>query len=190
MDSVSYSLLSIILTLLVKWLIDLLTDTVREKRERRKMVFQKKTEAAERAMGCFVELYSNLFMLKESLSRITVDPSPAIVELLNRAIADNQRINSHLAEKMNAIYLYYDFSDIDEKYMINRINDTIYSLMDVISKTQKDIFEARQNGVSEDHLTPTLQLLTQEYKAYADAIECVLKSILAIQDRLRTDYRV
>ena len=190
MEVLLYSLLGSIITLLAKWLIDLITDSIKEKRERRKMLFQRKSEVAERAMSYYVELYENWYMLKDAMSRFTVNPSPAVIETLNTAITNSQRLHAQRGERLNAINLYYDFSDIEKKYSISEINKVLYSLNDIISKTYRDIFNAKQNGLNDEQLISIYNLLTKEYNTYAEAIDGLLLSIAEVQDRLRKDYEI
>lgn len=190
MEIFFYSLLGSIITLLAKWVIDLTTDSIKEKRERRKMLFQRKAEAAERAMSFYVELYANWYMLKDAMSRFTINPSPAVIETLNTAIANNQRIQAQQGDRLNAINLYYDFSDIEKEHNIPEVNKILNSLNDIISKTYRDIFNAKQNGLNDNQLIPIYQLLTKEYNIYAEAIDVLLLSIAEVQDRLRKDYEI
>lgn len=189
MTELAFALLGSLATLVVKWGFDLVTESIREKRERRKIIFQRKAEAAERAMGAYIEYYNNCSCMKEAVSKITPDMSPVNISLIEDAIEKDRIFKERLLEGLNSVQLYYDFSEIVEQYKMNELSNTIASLGEVICKTNVDISTARQRGMTNEQLAPTYRQLCDEYHLYAQALDAYMKGMSAILGMLRDDYK-
>lgn len=189
MNELAFALLGSLVTLVAKWGFDLVTESIRDKRERRKIIFQRKAETAERAMGAYIEYYNNCSYLKEAVSKITPDMSPVNISMIEDAIEKDRIFKERFHEELNSVQLYYDFSETCEQYNMNELSNTIVSLGEIICKTNVDISTACQKGMTNEQLAPTYRQLCDEYHLYAQALDAYMKGLSAILGLLREDYK-
>lgn len=189
MIELAYTLIGAISTLFIKWLLDLFADKIKDKKERRKMVFQRKAEAAENAMSAYLELYNSCYSMRDAFSRITPKLSGVNMAMIENTIANHQQVISRVIEKTNPVQLYYNFSKIEKEYHINDLNKTLYSLNEVMGKTHVDIRTAIQQGLTDEQLAPTYEQLCEEYHLYAQALDGIMNATTAILNMLREDYK-
>lgn len=189
MNELAYTLIGALGSLFFKWLFDLFTDIIKDKKERRKMVFLRKAEAAENALGAYLEVYNSCYNMRDAFSRLTPKLSGVNFVMIENSIANHQQIINRVTEKINAVQLYYDFSEIEKEYQINKLNETLYSLNEIIGKTHADIRNAIQQGLTDEQLAPTYEQLCEEYHLYAQALGGLMNATTAILKLLREDYK-
>ena len=178
-----------IITLVLKWVFDLLSSERQNTRERRKIVLQHQLEVMEDAMANLLGMWEALYALKSVMERFSAEPSPAQIELLQKAIDGVNSLKDKSIGSKNAILLYYDFSSITKEYEVNKIDSILLELSDVISRTFVRMTELQSKGDPHGLMQVESEHVANSYHLYATAIDCKMKSIVAIQDFLRKELQ-
>lgn len=178
-----------ILTLLLKWVFDLLSSERQYTRERRKIVLQRQLEVMEDAMANLLGMWEALYALKSVMERFSAEPSPAQIELLQKAIEGVNCFQEKSKGNKNAILLYYDFSAITKEYELDKVDNILLELSDIISRTFAKMAEIQSKGFSTEQIKVEAEHIANLYHLYADAIECKMKSIVATLDFLRKELQ-
>ena len=178
-----------IITLVLKWVFDLLSSERQNTRERRKIVLQHQLEVMEDAMANLLGMWEALYALKSVMERFSAEPSPAQIELLQKAIDGVNSFKEKSIGSKNAILLYYDFSSITKEYELDKVDNILLELSDIISRTFAKMAELQSKGFSTEQIKVEAEHIANSYHIYAKAIDCKMKSIVAIQDFLRKELQ-
>lgn len=178
-----------IFTLVLKWGLDFITSEKQYTRDRKKIVIQRQIEVMEQSMSNYAEMWEVLYSLKTVLERFSSEPTPAQIELLQRAIEGVNRFQEKSNGSSKAILLYYDFSSFAEEYELEKVDKIILDLSDTISCAFARIAELQSKGFSIEQIKVETEHIANSYHLYADAIECKMKSIVATQDFLRNELK-
>ena len=178
-----------VITLFLKWCLDLITSNTQFRREKKKIVLQHQLEVMEDAMTNLLGMWEALYALKSVMERFTAEPSPAQIELLQKAIDGVNCFKEKSIGCKNAILLYYDFSSITKEYEVNKIDNILLVLSDVISRTFVRMTELQSKGDPHGLMQVESEHVANSYHLYATAIDCKMKSIVAIQDFLRKELQ-
>ena len=119
-----------VITLFLKWCLDLITSNTQFRREKKKIVLQHQLEVMEDAMTNLLGMWEALYALKSVMERFTAEPSPAQIELLQKAIDGVNSFKEKSIGSKNAILLYYDFSSITKEYEVEMLKEPILDLLD------------------------------------------------------------
>lgn len=171
-----------VITLLITAIIDFRKEKYRSKMEMKRMVFQRQTDAAERAMAWYQEGIDSLRMLKMACDEVELDYNSATwMKFVTSSNKMNKLYDSAGAE-LNPIYLYFDFSMIEEK------NNSLKSMMYInyalteIGKFEQQILNLKREGVSDDSneiveiYKKAIFLLKEMSKAIDDQINSMVES--------------
>ena len=178
-----------VITLFLKWCLDLITSNTQFSREKKKIVLQRQIEVMEDAMANLLGMWEALYALKSVMERFSAEPSPAQIELLQKAIDGVNSFKEKSIGSKNAILLYYDFSSITKEYEVNKIDNILLELSDVISRTFVRMTELQSKGDPHGLMQVESEHVANSYHLYATAIDCKMKSIVAIQDFLRKELQ-
>lgn len=178
-----------VITLFLKWCLDLITSNTQFNRDRKKIILQRQIEVMEQSMSNYAEMWEVLYSLKTVLERFSSEPTPAQIELLQRAIEGVNRFQEKSNGSSKAILLYYDFSSFAEEYELEKVDKIILDLSDTISCAFARIAELQSKGFSIEQIKVETEHIANSYHLYADAIECKMKSIVATQDFLRNELK-
>lgn len=178
-----------IFTLVLKWGLDFMSSERQYTRERRKIVLQRQLEVMEDAMANLLGMWEVLYSLKSVMEQFSAEPSPAQIELLQKAIDGVNSFKEKSIGSKNAILLYYDFSSITKEYDVNKIDNILLELSDVISRTFVRMTELQSKGDPHGIMQVESEHVANSYHLYATAIDCKMKSIVAIQDFLRKELQ-
>ena len=178
-----------IITLFLKWLLDLITSKQQFKRERQKIILQRQLEVMEDAMANLLGMWEVLYSLKSVMAQFSAEPSPAQIELLQKSIDGVNSFQEKSKENKNAILLYYDFSAITKEYELDKIDNILLELSDSVSRTFTRMTELQLKGDPHGLMQIESEHIANSYHLYATAIDCKMKSIVAIQDFLRKELQ-
>lgn len=178
-----------VITLFLKWCLDLITSNTQFNREKKKIVLQRQIEVMEQSMSNYTEMWEVLYSLKSVLERFSSEPTLAQIELLQRAIERVNRFQEKSNGNPKAILLYYDFSSFTEEYELEKVDKIIFGLSDIISRSFARMAELQSKGASIEQIKVEAEHIANSYHLYADAIECKMKSIVATQDFLRKELQ-
>lgn len=183
------ALFASIITLFLKWCLDLVTEKRRFSREKQKIVLQHQIEVMESAMSGYSEYGEALYTLKSVMERFSTNPSPAQVELLQRAMTNVTRLSEKNIGNTRSIMLYYDLSFLVKDYELEKIDQIFLDLSDIISNTNVRIAQLRSQNASPELLQVEYEHIAESYHLYAQAIDGKLNSIYALQTFLRTELQ-
>lgn len=158
-------------------------------RERRKIVLQRQLEVMENAMANLLGMWDVFYSLKSVMEQFSVESSPAQIELLQKAIDGVNSFKEKSIGSKNAILLYYDFSAITKEYELDKIDNILLELSDIVSRTFARMAELQSKGDSYGLMQIESEHIANSYHLYAKAIDCKMKSIVAIQDFLRKELQ-
>lgn len=178
-----------IITLFLKWLLDLITSKQQFKRERQKIILQRQLEVMEDAMANLLGMWEVLYSLKSVMAQFSAEPSPAQIELLQKSIDGVNSFQEKSKENKNAILLYYDFSAITKEYELDKIDNILLDLSDSVSRTFTRMSELHSKGDPHGLMQIESEHIANSYHLYAKAIDCKIKSIIAMQDFLRSELQ-
>lgn len=183
------ALFASIITLFLKWCLDLVTEKHRFSREKQKIVLQHQLEVMESAMSGYSEYGEALYTLKSVMERFSTNPSPAQVELLQRAMTNVTRLSEKNTGNTRSIMLYYNLSFLVKDYELEKIDQIFLDLSDIISNTNVRIAQLRSQNASPELLLVEYEHVAESYHLYAQAIDGKLNSIYALQTFLRTELQ-
>ena len=178
-----------IFTLVLKWGLDFMSSERQYTRERRKIVLQRQLEVMEDAMANLLGMWEVLYSLKSVMEQFSAEPSPAQIELLQKAIDGVNSFQEKSKGNKNAILLYYDFSSITKEYELDKVDNILLELSDNISRTFARMAELQSTGDPHGLMQIESEHVANSYHLYAKAIDCKMKSIVAIQDFLRKELQ-
>lgn len=178
-----------IFTLVLKWGLDFMSSERQYTRERRKIVLQRQLEVMEDAMANLLGMWEVLYSLKSVMEQFSAEPSPAQIELLQKAIDGVNSFQEKSKGNKNAILLYYDFSSITKEYELDKVDNILLELSDNISRTFTRMNVLHSEGDPHGLLKVESEHIANSYHLYAKAIDCKMKSIVAIQDFLRKELQ-
>lgn len=188
---ITAGLIGSISTLIIKAIIDSRTNTVQHKRELKKLVFQRKTDAVERAISWLQEAIDCYSMMQMSYNELGVKYNPVVLSKIESSFTQALKLYNESPIRLNQIYLYYDFSDVEYLFgtreSIEFINLTIAS----ISTLDQDARALRLAG--KDDESPEIQQLQARaiglFKGLPDAINAQIAHITEVQNIIRQEYK-
>lgn len=178
------------ITLLLTALFDYLKEKHRAKIDMQKLVFQRKTDAVERAVSWYQEAIDCYRMMQSACNAMEEKYNPTTYSRLVLSFAQAGKLYDNTGKILNPIYLYYNFSDIERKYDIqhswNYINYTIKEL----GKLDQQILELYSQGLTdESNEVKALRAKAIDIlKKFSVAIDTQIVIIAEIMDKLRQDY--
>lgn len=184
---ITAGLLGSIITVITQALLNNWFEGVKNRREIRKLVFQRKTEIVEKAMLCYQNAIDAYLTLQTGLKGSNKDfVNPIAVGNIQAAI---DRLNKLSYDNENRIYLYYDFSDIINKYHGKESMDVINKLLLLVGEINQKIESVEPSEFSKQLCEALHDIKIDVFHTWADAINnqvCILTEIGA---RLRNEYK-
>lgn len=189
-DIITSSLIGFIIALTIKYLLERWSASTAYKRELRKQIFQRKTDAVERAMSWYQEAFDMYSLYQMAISEYDGTPNPAVMAKIQYVSMQTTKLMQDTSVKLNPIYLYYDFSDINRKYQVLESAQTINKAFALIGQMQQhmssdpviDVEEQKDREQWFYELKETLDIA-------ASAMENQKSAIVETQQRLRDEYK-
>lgn len=110
-DIITGGLIGSILALGIRYLLERWSASTAYKRELRKQVFQRKTDAVERAMSWYQEAFDMYSLYQIAISEYDGSLNPVTLTKLQYVSVQMIKLLQETSVKLNPIYLYYDFTD-------------------------------------------------------------------------------
>lgn len=189
-DIITGGLLGSIITLLIKAIIDACTSHTAYKRELRKQVFHRKTDVVEKAMSWYQEVVDMYSLYQIAIQEYDGSANPVVVENIQYASTQLNRLLQESSSKLNAIYLYYDFTDINKKYHVMESDQIINKAYALVGQIQQHLLPTPT--IDEQELETRklwFDQLKQALDIAASAMDNKKFAIVEIQQRLRTEYQ-
>jgi len=176
-----------VITLAIKVIIDMINSHNQYKRELKKQVFQRKTDAVEKAMSWYQEALDTYNMMQLIIKEIETD-SQATWYKLQKLIMKCNNLFEESVSRLNPLYLYYDFQEIERKFhateSLSDINDKLVEIQEIGEKISK--LDSKNNQIEYEMLQKEEALA---FNDYSKLIENQKNIIISIQKQLREEYK-
>lgn len=179
------------ITLFLTAIIDFIKEKYRAKIEMQKLVFQRKTDAVERAISWYQEAIDCYRMMQTACDALEEEYNPTTYNRLVASFAQASRLYKNTSKVLNPIYLYYNFSDIENKYDIQHSLEYINFAVKELGRIDQSILELYNQGLTDENdqiktlRTKHLDIL----KKFARAIDVQITIITEIMSKLREEYQ-
>ena len=179
------------ITLFLTAIIDFIKEKYRTKIEMQKLVFQRKTDAVERAISWYQEAIDCYRMMQTACDALEEEYNPTTYSRLEASFAQAGRLYANTSKVLNPIYLYYNFSDIETKYDIQHSWEYIDYAVKELGRIDQIILELYNQGLTDENdqiktlRTKALDIL----KKFARAIDVQITIITEIMSKLREEYQ-
>ena len=138
-------------------------------------------------MSWYQEALDNYKMLQMSCAAIQEGRETYALARLYIACQQSDKLFKEAPSRLNPIYLYYDFSEVEQKYKssesMNRINDCINKIATLVTKIQSTEPDSEISRHSGHELKELLSSLS-------DSFNSQINTILEIQGILRNNYKI
>mgnify|MGYP003294638509 CR=1 FL=1 len=179
------------ITLFLTAIIDFIKEKYRTKIEMQKLVFQRKTDAVERAISWYQEAIDCYRMMQTACDALEEEYNPTTYNRLEASFAQAGRLYENTSKVLNPIYLYYNFSDIESKYDIQYSWEYINFTIKELGKLDQQVLKLYNQGLTDENdqiktlRTKALDIL----KKFARAIDVQITIITEIMSKLREEYQ-
>lgn len=191
MNNFSSFILGSVTTIVLTTILDLIKDRFRAKMELRKLVFQRKTNAAEKAMSWLQESVDCYRMLQTACREFDNNFNIIVWNRFMVSSIQAGNLYERSVVSLNPIYLYYDFSDIENKHNIQKSLDHINHSLNELGKLDQQISDLQKKGLTNDSLE--IKHLQNEaikiLNSLPEAFDTQIKIIGEIMNKLRQDYK-
>ena len=184
---ITAGLVGSIITIIVQTLLNNWMEKIKNEREIRKLVFQRKTEIVEKAMLCYQNAIDAYLTLQTGLKGSNKDVvNPIAVGNIQTAI---DGLNKLSYNNENRIYLYYDFSDIVNKYHGRESMDIINKLFLLVGEINQKITSVEPSEFSKQLCEALHEKKIETFHILAEAINNQICILTEIETRLRNEYK-
>ena len=179
------------ITLFLTAIIDFIKEKYRTKIEMQKLVFNRKTDTVERAISWYQEAIDCYRMMQTACDALENEYNPTTYNRLVASFAQASRLYENTSKVLNPIYLYYNFSDIENKYDIQHSLEYINFAVKELGRIDQSILELYNQGLIDENdqikalRTKALDIL----KKFAVAINVQITIITEIMSKLREEYQ-
>lgn len=183
------ALLGSIVTLLLKWFVGLISDGLKHEREKCLVVFQEKLQVDKTAMAWLQEDLDAFIILQSALRTCDTKPNPVNYQNFIHAFEVSCSLMKSKEEKLNPIYTFQSFEDLEKKYNAldaARVINNCYAVMGKVNLQYQELVAA---GVPDSELAPFKEQFITACRLTADAIDNQIGFIAEIQNRIRTGYQ-
>ena len=179
------------ITLLLTAIFDFLKEKYSAKIEMKKLVFQRKTDAVERAISWYQEAIDCYRMMQTACDAMEEKYNPTTYSRLFASFVQAGRLYENTSKTLNPIYLYYDFSDIESKCDIRSSWEYINFAIKELGSLDQLVLELRNKGLSdESNEVKALRAKALDIlKKFSKAIDVQIAIIAEIMNKLRDDYK-
>lgn len=179
------------ITLLLTAIFDYLKERYQAKIEMRKLVFQRKTDAVERAISWYQSAIDCYRMMQAACDAMEETYNPTTYNRLIMPFAQASKLYDDTGKILNPIYLYYNFSDIEKKYDIQHSWEYINFAIKELGKLDQQILELYSKGLTaESAEDKALRIKSIDIlKKFSKAIDTQIMIIAEVMDKLRQDYQ-
>lgn len=186
---ITAGLLGSLVTIIIQAVINAISDRVRHKRELRSVVFQRKLEVVEKAMSWYQETLDMYYMLQTALKEYNNDCNPITIQKIQVACIKSSKLFQEAESRLNSIYLYYDFSDIEKKYHGKESMDCINKLFTLVAEIGHKIATVEPSEFSNQLCAALHEQRVKASHMLADAIDNQVYIVFEIGQRLRNEYK-
>lgn len=186
---ITAGLIGSLLTIVIQAIINAISERVKHKRELRSLIFQRKLEVVEKAMSWYQESLDIYYILQTSLREYDKNCNLITVQKIQAACIRFNKLFQESESRLNSIYLYYDFSDIEKKYHGRESIDCINKLLTLVAEIGHKIETVEPSEFAEQLCAALHEQRVKASHILADAIDNQVFIIIEIGQKLRTEYK-
>lgn len=176
-----------LITLCITKIIDIFQEKNRFKRELFKLIFERKTNTVENAMSWYQEALDVYRLLQMSCNAYQEGAEDYAFARLIIACQLSDKVFKESSIRLNPIYLYYDFSKVEQKNKapeaLEYMNDSMNKIVALVAKIQSSEIDSEFSKSSRSELKGLLLSLS-------DSLNNQINTIIEIQSILRNDYKI
>ena len=178
------------ITLLITAFLDYLKARFHAKIELKKLVFQRKADAAENAVSWLQEGIDCLRMMQSACNDIEEEYNPVVCERLFKSATQANVLFENAGKLLNKIYLYYDFIAIENKYNTIQSMNYINFALTEIGEINQQALGLRNNGLSDN--SEEIKLLRTKaislFRNLSKSLNANIDSMAEMLSKLRTEF--
>ncbi|MFR3331123.1 MAG: hypothetical protein ACLTSL_13365 [Odoribacter splanchnicus] len=178
---------SSLITLIVTKIIEAYQEKKQFKRNLFKLIFERKTIVVEQAMGWYQEALDNYRMLQMGCNAYQNGTEDYALSRLYLACQQSDKLFKEAPSRLNPIYLYYDFSKIEQKY---QSCESLEIMNGSINKIAVLVFKMQSSGANSKTSPHSSQELKELLLSLSDCFDNQIRIIQEIQNILRNDYKI
>lgn len=178
---------SALITLIITRIIDVIQEKKRFKRELFKLVFERKSNAVENAMSWYQEALDVYRLLQMSCNAYQEGLEDYALARLITASQLSDKVFKESSIRLNPIYLYYDFSKIEQK---NKAPEALEYMNDSMNKIVALVAKIQSSEMDSEILKSSRSELKELLLSLSDSLNNQLNTIIEIQSILRNDYKI
>lgn len=179
-----------VITLFLTAIIDFLKEMYRANIEERKIVFQRKLEAVENAISWFQESIDCYRIMQISCNEIGEEYNPVVWAKFVNSSSQANKLFLEASKKLNPLYLYFNMSDIENKYHLAASGERINQAITRICILDQKAVALLKSGLSDE--SEEIKNLQQEainsFKNISHAIDSQISAISEMIKTLRSKY--
>lgn len=179
-----------VITLFLTAIIDFLKEMYRANIEERKIVFQRKLEAAENAISWFQESIDCYRIMQISCNEISEEYNPVVWAKFVNSSSQANKLFLEASKKLNPLYLYFNMLDIENKYHLAASGERINQAITRICILDQKAVALLNSGLSDE--SEEIKNLQQEainsFKNISHAIDSQIAAISEMIKTLRSKY--
>lgn len=175
-----------IITLIIKAIIDAILAGRVHKRELSKEIFKRKTDAAEKAMSWYQESIDNYTLTQQACDAFGGNVDEFTVGKLTILLNRLSSLFNDSPTRLNTIYLYYDFSNIENKYKAYDSFQRINEILNNVAKYDKESYLVEKGS---DEWNTLYKDTVAQLHQLSQEIEIQRTVIIEIQKILRNEYK-
>ena len=150
-------------------------------------VFKRKTDVVEKAIAWYQEALDTYNMMQITIKGIDTSNQTTWLALQKLIMKCNNLFEESVS-RLNPLYLYYDFQEIERKFhateSLSDINDKLVEIQEIGEKISK--LDSKNNQIEYEMLQKEEALA---FNDYSKLIENQKNIIISIQKQLREEYK-
>lgn len=170
-----------VVTLLITALLDYLKEIYKSNIEIRKLVFQRKSEVVESAVSWMQEAIDCYRMFQSACNELEGNFNQVNVEKIRYSMLHARKLYEESNNRLNRIYLYCNFKDIEDKYNLLESYSYINFALNEINKLCNYEDVINNKGVQEKVITL--------FKKVSVTVNDQVNALAEIMNKLREEYR-
>lgn len=178
---------SSLMTLIITKIVDSFQEKKRFKRELFKLLFERKTNAVENAMSWYQEALDNYRLLQMGCKAFQDGLEDYAFARLYIACQQSDKLFKESSTRLNPIYLYYDFSQVEQRNKspeaLEYLNNNMNKVAALVTKIQSSEIDSESSKSSRHELKELLLSLS-------DCFDNQISTIIEIQSILRNNYKI
>lgn len=151
------------------------------------IIFERKTDVVEKAIAWYQEALDTYNMMQITIKGIDTSNQTTWLALQKLIMKCNNLFEESVS-RLNPLYLYYDFQEIERKFhateSLSDINDKLVEIQEIGEKISK--LDSKNNQIEYEMLQKEEALA---FNDYSKLIENQKNIIISIQKQLREEYK-